>query len=347
MEHRTPCTAHRGARGWSGLNTANRSFAVLVAVALIPVALLAVAGCAVLGWVAYRLAADGWSALSGEPDLRPAVTVSAIVAASLGGGGRALWLQLAATIRLDRSVNAAAVPTPERVHTIAARFTRRPRVVVVGTDEPFSFAYGLSSPQVVVSTALLDALSDEEVAAVLEHERYHLRARDPLKVVVARTFTAAFFYLPALHPLTRRYLASREIAADGAAVRATGRRALAGALYRATSAPGWAELGGAAALGGPTILEDRVTHLETGQEPAPAAVSRLAIAATAVVVVLLAGALVYTVVQAGGPSGLMRGRMDRDMGTMNLGGPAGAVVSTVPWIFAGGWLGRRTRRRRA
>jgi len=41
-------------------------------------------------------------------------------------------------------------------------------------------------------------VSPAELDAVLEHEHYHVRNRDPLKLVLARALPAAFFYLPVL-----------------------------------------------------------------------------------------------------------------------------------------------------
>lgn len=85
-----------------------------------------------------------------------------------------------------------------------------------------SFAYGVLTPRVAVSRGLLKGVSDDELRAVLEHERYHVCNLDPLKVVLVQALSAAFFFLPALDSLRARYLAGRELAADRRAVRACG-----------------------------------------------------------------------------------------------------------------------------
>lgn len=343
---RRRATSPDGRRGpWRRLTSADRTFAVLVAVASLPVVLVAVAGCSVLGYVAYRLSTDGLSAMSGTEDLRPAVGFVALFVLGIGLGVRALLAQLAATRRLSRAVEDASVPTPGRLQPLVDRCGLRRRVVVVAAEEPFSFAYGLGSPRVVVSTGLLDALNDDEALAVLEHERYHVRVGDPLKVVTARALTATFFYLPVLRPLRARYVARRELAADRCAVLAAGRTALAGALYRAVAAPRWADVGGAAAIGGAAALEDRVTHLETGREPPPPALSRFTVAATVMVVALLVGALGYTVVEVGGPEGLMRGRMDDEM-EMTSPAFADVLLFAAPWLAVAAWLWHESRHRR-
>lgn len=330
----------------SRLNTANRAFAATVAVAMVPVILLTVSGCAVLGFVAYRVATDGVSAVTSDSGLWPALTLVVVVVAGLGLGLHALVRQLGATRRLAAAVDSAAVPIPVRLRALAERCDLDGRVLLVDAQERFSFAFGFAAPRVVISTGLLDALSDDETVAVLEHERYHLRARDPLKVVGVRTLAAGFFYLPVLRPLRSRYIASREIAADRRAVARSGPAAVAGALYRAVAGPRWVDLGGAAALGGDELLEDRIRHLETGEEPATAPLPHTAVAATVGVIVLLAAALVFTVIDAGGPAALMQGRMDGDMDEMSAPSLGGVVVSIVPWLLLATWLWHKTRRRK-
>ena len=47
-------------------------------------------------------------------------------------------------------------------------------VVRLPTPEPLAYAIGGASPQIVISDGLRDVLSDQELAAVLRHERSHL-----------------------------------------------------------------------------------------------------------------------------------------------------------------------------
>lgn len=54
-----------------------------------------------------------------------------------------------------------------------------------------SFAYGAFTPRVAVSRGLYEAASQQELDAVLAHERYHIRNLDPLKVLLARALPAA------------------------------------------------------------------------------------------------------------------------------------------------------------
>ena len=249
------------------LNTANRSFFTLIATALVPYGLLGLFGCGLLSVAAYRLAADGVGGLdrNGE-DLRPAVLFFAVVAAGTLVAVRSVRRQVAATRRLADVVSARAIPLPPDAEAAAADAGLTGRVDVIDDDQPYSFTYGLATPRVVLSRGLLDAVGPDELVAVVQHERYHVRNADTLKAVAARAAPSAFFFLPALGHLRDRYLAGRELAADRAAVRATDDRALAGALVKVLDGPAWVDLDTAVALSG-GVLEHRVEQLEKGCEP--------------------------------------------------------------------------------
>lgn len=107
-----------------------------------------------------------------------------------------------------------ALPVAED-RLIAAR-----RVTVIGDRRPRAFCAGLLRPRIYLSTGALAALDDGELRAVVEHERHHVRLRDPLRVFLARSLADGLFFLPALRPLSDRYAALAELAADRAAVRA-------------------------------------------------------------------------------------------------------------------------------
>jgi Zn-dependent protease with chaperone function len=248
-------------------DTANRAFLGLAALALLAYTLAGIGACALLAFVAYRVAVDGMHALSTGG--LPLALALAFLALTGAGALRGLWslrCQLNATEALADSVRAGRRPSDGRIDPIAARVGIR-RLDIVDAGEPFSFTYGSFFPRVATSRGLLDALSPGELEAVLQHERYHVKYLDPFKVLLARAISAAFFYLPILRDLRRRYVAARELAADRRAVKACGTRALAGALAKVVGSPAWADLRTAAAIGDPDLLDVRITQLETGREP--------------------------------------------------------------------------------
>lgn len=72
-----------------------------------------------------------------------------------------------------------------------------PKVYVIETAQPNAFATG-RNPQnaaVAASTGLLDALTKEEVAAVMAHELAHIRSRDTLTMTITATLAGAISML--------------------------------------------------------------------------------------------------------------------------------------------------------
>jgi len=69
------------------------------------------------------------------------------------------------------------------------------RVVLLDAPERFSFATACLTPRVAVSRGLLQGISDEELRAVLEHERYHVCNLDPLKILLVQALSATVLLL--------------------------------------------------------------------------------------------------------------------------------------------------------
>ena len=99
-------------------------------------------------------------------------------------------------------------------------------VSLLDDERPQAFCAHPLRPRIYLSTGALIALSDEELRAVLAHERHHQRRRDPLRLLVASALGDALFFLPVLRRLRQRYAELAEIAADDAALGATGDRSI-------------------------------------------------------------------------------------------------------------------------
>jgi Zn-dependent protease with chaperone function len=256
------------------LDRANRSFLAFVSVALLFGTTIL---CGVIGGVLVPLSlarmshgglADLWN---DRASLLAPLALFVAIAVGLGLGGRALVRQAVASRVLSRRVRALATTAPEALAQAARQTGLAGRVVLVDAADSFSFVYGVITPRVAISRGLLEGATSEELRAVLEHERYHVRNIDPLKAVIVRVLSEALFLLPALDSLRTRYVAGRELAADRRAVARCGRRPLAGALLKAVRGPSWSEQAGAAAISSPELLDVRLIQLETGSEPKPEA----------------------------------------------------------------------------
>ncbi|MGE5700862.1 MAG: M56 family metallopeptidase [Arthrospira platensis] len=258
---------------------ATRGFLTLVAVALLVGALVL---CGALGGVLIpllvsRVSDEGLDAFA-NTSMLPVLVLLALVVIGVGLGARSLMSQLLASRRLARYVSARVAAAPDALLLLSARAGLRGRVMLIDAPESFSFVYGVLTPRVAVSRGLVEAASADELRAVIEHERYHVRNLDPLKIVFTRSVSTSLFFLPALNALRARYVTDCELAADRQAVAVCGDRSLAGALLKAIRGPRWNELRVAASLGGPELLDVRVLQLETGAEPRPTVIGRRPIA---------------------------------------------------------------------
>jgi Zn-dependent protease with chaperone function len=329
------------------LDTANRSFAGLFGAAVL-VGMFAFCGavaCVLVGLVVSRIASDGLDAFTASGDaVWPALAFIAVVAAGIVLGVWSLREQIGESRKLSRRIGALEIAVPSELADAASRTGLRGRVKLLDSEERFSFAYGALTPRVVVSRGLFEAASPAELDAVLEHERYHVRNLDPLKVVFARALPPTFFYLPALSALNMRYVAGRELAADRRALRSCGQKPLAGALLKAVRGPHWPELQGAAAIGGPDLLDARIAQLESGSEPRLGGLTSSAVFLSLAGGALLTGLFVASIVGFGGPSAVA----DATGASFTPLDIAAGALCAVPWAVGAWlgfrWLGRRTRR---
>jgi hypothetical protein len=162
----------------------------------------------------------------------PAANAAAIVLFGLAALGaavlivavRAGWRQARAHRRLVRRLPVAG-PLPGHPAT------------VVDADAPLAFCAGWLRPRVFVSRGALERLAPEQLQAVLAHEHHHRAVRDPLRLAAGRVLSQALFFLPVLRPLHHRYGEAAEVAADAAAIRASGPAPLAAALLQFGAGP--------------------------------------------------------------------------------------------------------------
>ncbi|MGP4025554.1 M56 family metallopeptidase [Actinomadura sp. 3N407] len=206
------------------------------------------------------------------PELTVSRAAFGVLMALLWGGVittglTALIRQFRRNRKLSRWVASAAVsPSPDLVTAMDQVRGRHPVVEIAG-EAPYAFTHGIWRPAVVISSGLVERAARDELVALLHHEDYHVRHRDPLKVLVLRTWGAAFFVVPLVGVVLQRFLDRQELRADRAAVRRCGVAAVAGAMLKATGEPAGRPGTAMAAMGGPALLEARVAQLETGRSP--------------------------------------------------------------------------------
>lgn len=122
-----------------------------------------------------------------------------------------------------------------RRHVDAVRIIGRPTdhagVVAITADQPTAYCVsGGRQRAIVVTTAALELLNPQALAAVLAHERAHLRGRHHHVIAILSTLAAALPRLPLMRAAARSVPALLEMCADDAATRRHGREPLLAGL---------------------------------------------------------------------------------------------------------------------
>lgn len=134
-------------------------------------------------------------------------------------GGSSLIHQLRATSRMTHLFFPLREAAPARVRVLlAAHKLTAEDIVFLDLPIAHAFCLGFWRPRIWLTAGLVNLLTDEELAAVLAHEAYHCRQRDPLRLLIGRTLKSAFFFLPLLSELAKAAELQQEVAADQAAI---------------------------------------------------------------------------------------------------------------------------------
>ena len=196
------------------------------------------------------------------PDGRPTATITSEIAVL----GWPLWLAYVLVFAVTLFIGARFVVAGVQVAVATRRRRAHHRMVVdllgdcrhgmsglrvLDVAEPLAYCLPGVRSRVVLSKGTLSALTDTELAAILSHERAHLRARHDL---VLEAFIAVHTAFPRFVRSGSALNAVRllvELLADDAAVRTAGPTPLARALVACASGR---TPKGALAAGGPTTV---------------------------------------------------------------------------------------------
>ncbi len=105
---------------------------------------------------------------------------------------------------------ARLLPSPRVAHVARVSGTAG-HIDIIDAQRPFAFVHGWLSPRICLSTALIARLTDEELAAVLFHEDWHCRHRDPLRLLLVRTLVAPFVHCRSFGALPTRFIWQRRL----------------------------------------------------------------------------------------------------------------------------------------
>jgi beta-lactamase regulating signal transducer with metallopeptidase domain len=152
------------------------------------------------------------------------VGLACILAAAAGA---ALWLTAAARTLLAAVGSLRFRAQCDRSGEMLKSAPENDHITVIETDYPLIALAGLLHPSVVVSRRAMNALSAEELAAALEHERVHRASRDNWKRLLLRAAPEVIPFSRYFAKIEQAWLRFSECAADADATRGDERASLA------------------------------------------------------------------------------------------------------------------------
>jgi hypothetical protein len=268
----------------------------------------------VVAWQALSLSTVGAVVLGGLTLMVPSVELSTDLAAlleacamalraqyaspggagaSIAGAALALSVVGRAGYCLVRGLIAAGRQRRHQANVLALIGRSDPRLDALIVDHDTAAAYCLPgrTRRVVLTSAAVAVLDDDQLAAVLAHERAHLRGRHHLVLTMTAALAAAFPFVPGLRQANTEVARLVEMLADDAAARRCDRLTVATALV--ALAEGSAPVA-ALAAGGQAALA-RLHRLVGPARP-------LGVAGTITAVAALAVALAFPVLVAAAPA---------------------------------------------
>ncbi|WP_338653090.1 M56 family metallopeptidase [Sporosarcina psychrophila] len=90
--------------------------------------------------------------------------------------------------------------------------------IVISHPSPIAITMGFVRPKIVLSTGLISLLNDDELNAVISHEMYHQKNRDPLTIFLMSLCSSTMGYIPILKWFNQKYSIIKELSADEYAI---------------------------------------------------------------------------------------------------------------------------------
>lgn len=177
------------------------------------------------GWVQtiWHLCQSGLQNLGQHESVVWQLVIVAIIAVVLLRAGWSIGQQVWSTRRFRRLFWPLRETPPARLQALlVAHNLSIENVVYLNLAATHAFCLGFWRPRIWLTAGLADLLTDAELAAVLAHEAYHCRRRDPLRLLLSRAVKWGFFFLPLVGDLAQLAELQQEMAADRAVIETMG-----------------------------------------------------------------------------------------------------------------------------
>jgi Zn-dependent protease with chaperone function len=102
---------------------------------------------------------------------------------------------------------------PSDLQQLAKKLTLPP-IVFFTAKQPLAFSFGLIKPKIAISDSLYKISSNQELQAILLHEKYHVDKKHTFKALIAKAIANGFFFLPVAKVLWEGFIKANELSAD-------------------------------------------------------------------------------------------------------------------------------------
>lgn len=180
-----------------------------------------------------------------------------------------LWRALALFLKTREFPSSFSVGQPsKKLRDVASALGLEGGVLEISGERAGVFCAGFIRPRLYVAARAVQALEREELRAVLEHERYHLERRDPLRMFIAELVLWCLRFVPGIKRMYEEFRTSVELAADEAAIERLGsNRALSSALLRLLSQHGGTRVAAPVGVAYFGVTDRRIEHLLGEHQP--------------------------------------------------------------------------------
>lgn len=103
---------------------------------------------------------------------------------------------------------------PVQLQRLVNKYQLFDKLYYINSDQWIALTIGLIRPRILISRAMVNKIDDSELEAVLLHEMYHRRMRDPLLLLIVYTLTKMLFFVPRVKRLHHAFVTWKEIRAD-------------------------------------------------------------------------------------------------------------------------------------
>lgn len=111
----------------------------------------------------------------------------------------------------------------ELTHMINQKFERHNRdIIIIEHEHSLAFTMGFKNPNIILSSGLISMLEDHELEAVVEHETFHKKNNDSLKIFILQLISQALWFIPVTKWCYQNYKIISEVLADEYAIQKMG-----------------------------------------------------------------------------------------------------------------------------